>query len=149
MEIISAVALISINETFFVQLISFLVFIFILNRVMIRPLISTMEQRKEYLADVKTDIEKAGLDLDDLNQELDRRRLTVRKEADTAVHELEEEADHRAGEVTQAARLEIVALRQETEKKINQQLSDARAQLTGEVAAITTKIMETLLGRRL
>jgi F-type H+-transporting ATPase subunit b len=149
MEIISATALISINETFFIQLISFLVFLFVLNRVMIRPLVSTMEQRKEYLADVKTDIDKAKSNLDDFNAELDHQRLQVRKEADAAVLEIEEEADVRAAELVGAARSQITALRQETEKKVNQQLKDARAQLTGEVAAVTTKIMETLLDRRL
>ena len=38
MQIISNIALISINETLVVQLISFLIFLFIINRIMFRPL---------------------------------------------------------------------------------------------------------------
>ena len=72
MEIIATTALISINETFFVQLVSFLIFLYVMNRIMFRPLISTMDQRKEYLVDVKTDIENANSDLVNLNLELDR-----------------------------------------------------------------------------
>ena len=149
MEIISATALISINETFFIQLISFLVFLFILNRVMIRPLISTMDQRKAYLADVKTDIEKAKSDLENLNRELDRQHSQVLKEAHFSIQKLDDEADHRASELMESTRQQINQLRHETEEKVRQQLKATRAQLTGEVAALTTIIMEKVLHRRL
>ena len=53
MQIVSNVALISINETFLVQLISFLIFLFIINRVMIRPLRGVMREREEYVEKLK------------------------------------------------------------------------------------------------
>jgi len=49
MEIISNIALISINETVVVQMLSFLVFMFILNRIMIRPLRSSANDREIYI----------------------------------------------------------------------------------------------------
>ena len=149
MEIISATALISINETFFVQLISFLVFLFILNRVMVRPLIGTMDQRKEYLATVETDIDKAKADLESLTRALEKQRFKVLREADTAIHKLDAEADHRVAELLESARSQISQLRHETDEKIKQQLKATRAQLTGEVDALTTVIMEKVLHRRL
>jgi F-type H+-transporting ATPase subunit b len=149
MEIISATALISINETFFIQLISFLVFLFILNRVMIRPLISTMDQRKEYLATIHEDIDKAKSDLVNLNNDLDLQRAQVLKEANTSVQQLDEEADHRASEHIESARLQIVQLRKETQEKINAELKETRRQLVGEVDAVTVVIMEKVLHRRL
>jgi len=45
MQIVSNVALISINETMVVQLISFLIFLFVINRVMFRPLRESMHER--------------------------------------------------------------------------------------------------------
>lgn len=149
MEIISATALISINETFFVQLISFLVFLFILNRVMIRPLISTMDQRKDYLAAIRTDIDTAKSDLDDINHDLDKQRSQMLKEAHASVQKLDDEADHRASETIESARSQIAQLRKETQEKINSQLKEARSQLAGEVDAVTIAIMEKVLHRRL
>lgn len=149
MEIISATALISINETFFIQLISFLVFLFLLNRVMIRPLINTMEQRKDHFAEVKSDIDKAKSDLEQINQDLDLQRKHVLKEVDAVVKKLEDEADHSASEVMESARSQITALRHETENKVSQQVKEARQQLAGEVDAITTIIMEKVLHRSL
>jgi F-type H+-transporting ATPase subunit b len=149
MEIINATALISINETFFAQLISFLIFLFILNRVMIQPLIQTMEQRKDHFAIVKEDIEKANTDLDSITKDLDEQRKSVLKEADSVVKTLEAEANKSASEVMDAARSQITALRQETEQKVEAQIKAAREQLTGEVDAITTIIMEKVLHRSL
>jgi F-type H+-transporting ATPase subunit b len=149
MEIISATALISINETFFFQLILFLVFLFLLNRVMIRPLINTMEQRKDHFADVKNDIDKAKSDLEQINQDLDRQRKHVLKEVGSVVKQLEDEADHNASEVMESARSQITALRHETENTVKQQVKEARQQLAGEVNAITTIIMEKVLHRSL
>jgi F-type H+-transporting ATPase subunit b len=149
MEIVSANALISINETFFVQLISFLVFLFILNRVMIRPLISTMQQRDEHLTDVSSEIEKARLKLENVNRELDHQRAEVLKGAHAAVHALDAEADQRAARLVQEAQTHIVQLRNETEAAIGQQMKKARTQLTGEVDALTTTIMEKVLQRSL
>lgn len=149
MEIISATALISINETFFIQLISFLVFLFLLNRVMIRPLINTMEQRKDHFTEVKSDIDKAKSDLEQINQDLDLQRKQVLKEVDAVVKKLADEADHSVSEVMESARSQITALRHETENKVSQQVKEARQQLAGEVNAITTLIMEKVLHRSL
>jgi F-type H+-transporting ATPase subunit b len=149
MHIIYTTALITINETFFVQLISFLVFLYIMNRVMIRPLISTMAERKEYLANVNTEIGKAKSDLEKLNEDLDQERAEALAAANATVHKLGEEADDQASGVMHAAMRQISELRHETEKKVDQQLKDARSRLAGEVEALTTHIMEKALDRRL
>jgi F-type H+-transporting ATPase subunit b len=149
MEIVSATALISINETFFVQLISFLVFLFILNRVMFRPLINTIDQRKAHFADAKSEIDKAKSDLVNLNKELDRQRSRVLNEANAAIHKMEAEAEHQASEVMASGRQQISELRHETEEKVNQQLKEVRTRLAGEADALTTLIMEKVLHRSL
>ena len=149
MEIINATALISINETFFAQLISFLVFLFILNKVMIQPLSNTIAERKDHFEKVKDDIKKANADFEAINRDLDRQRKQVLKEADRVVKALEGEAEKISSEALNAARSQITALRQETEKKVAGQIKDAREQLAGEVEAVTTLIMEKVLHRSL
>ena len=59
MEIINTIALISINETLIVQLLSFLVFLFLINRVMIRPLRSVIDEREDFVTRVRKEIEDA------------------------------------------------------------------------------------------
>ncbi len=147
MEVVSANALISINETLFVQLISFLVFLFILDRVMIRPLVSTMQQRGEHLADLSQEIEKARLELGKINQDLDLQRAEAIREAHTAVSAITLDADERSSQLIQAAQAQIARLHQETDAAVETQMKAARAELRGEVDAITTTIMEKVLHR--
>lgn len=149
MEIISTIALISINETFFIQLLSFLLFLFVLNRVMFRPLIETINQRKDYLSGVQTDIEKAKSDLDELNRNLDEKRTQAIKEANAVIGAMDQEADHTSSKMIESARGRITQLRKETETKIDQELKSARAQLAGEVGTLTNAIMEKVLDRSL
>ena len=63
MEIISNIALISINETLIVQVVGFLVFLFVINRIMFRPLQSVMSDREIHIERVKRDIVEAQEDV--------------------------------------------------------------------------------------
>jgi F-type H+-transporting ATPase subunit b len=149
MEIIATNALISINETFFVQLGSFLIFLYVMNRIMFRPLISTISQRKEYIADFKEKILTGTEDLDRLSRDIDRERSNIVKEANKAVLSLEAEGGQRASEIVADVMQQISQLRHETDSRVKDQVQQVRQELTGEVDAITSTIIEKVLHRRL
>ena len=104
MEIIATNALISINETFLVQLVSFLIFLYLINRIMFRPLLSTMAQRDEHVDRIREDILTGKDNLDQLVRDLDDQRTQVIKEADAVVQSLEAEGDRHASELIEDAR---------------------------------------------
>lgn len=149
MEIIATNALISINETFFVQLVSFLIFLYVMNRIMFRPLLSTISQRKELISDFQKDIISGEEDLVRLGKDLDREQAKVIQEAQKVVLSLETEGDRRASDILEDVRQQISELRHETETRIIDQVRQARMELTGEVEAVTLTIMEKVLHRRL
>ena len=66
MQIISNIALISINETLIVQVISFLIFLYIINRIMFRPLRSVTAERENHIKGIQKDIVEAENKLDAL-----------------------------------------------------------------------------------
>jgi F-type H+-transporting ATPase subunit b len=149
MEIIATNALISINETFLVQLASFLIFLYVMNRIMFRPLLSTMEQRDEHLDNAKVEIQTGKVELTQLVTDLDARRTRVVHEADAMAKSLEAEGDRQASELIEAARLQIAAMRKETEAQVAGQVRQARREMAGEVGAVTVAVMEKVLHRRL
>jgi len=149
MEIIATNALISINETFFVQLVSFLIFLYVMNRIMFRPLLSTMAQRKEYLSDFKEKILAGKEDLDRLSHDLDREQTKIVKEAHKVALSLETEGDRHASEIVAEVMQQISELRHETESQVKEQVRQVRRELAGEVDAITLTIIEKMLHRRL
>ena len=99
MHIISNIALISINETLLFQLFSFLIFLFIINRIMFRPLQSVMDNRKKHMDKIQTDTVDAIKELESLTQNLKAQESEVRTEALELKREVEESGSRQAAEV--------------------------------------------------
>ena len=149
MEIISNIALITINATLFHQLVAFLIFLFIINRIMFRPLRSVMAERDGMIEKIKLDTVNAGETIERLNNELKERESKVRKEALKVQHELEEKGKQESAEILKSTLNEIELLRDKNEAAINAQIMEARKDLQKESDALALNIMEKLLDRRL
>ena len=89
MQIISNIALISINETLIVQLLSFLIFLFIINRVMIRPLRGVMSDREQHIVAIKSATVDAQKDLVEKTRLSQAKEDRLRAEALQFEHEME------------------------------------------------------------
>ena len=149
MEIISNIALISINETLIIQLISFLIFLFILNRVMFRPLRRIMAERIQHVDQVKQEIVKSESDLQYLIDQMTEQENTVRNEAFEINRQLEAGAKQEASQIFEQARKEIDQTRIDAQKTIQTQISAAQKQVQEESGILAVAIMESVLGRRL
>lgn len=149
MQIISSIALISINETLIVQLISFLLFLFIINRVMLRPLRKTMGERDSYVDKTRQDTIAAEVKLLDYTRQIEKRRDKVKSEAFAVIRELEEVGRTQAHEIFVSAGKEINALRENAEKEISAQIVEARKSIFAEAEPLAVRMMEHVLERRL
>ena len=149
MEIISNIALITINATLFHQLVAFLIFLFIINRIMFRPLRSVMAERENMIEKIKLDTMDAGETIERLKNELKERESKVRKEALKVQHELEEKGKQESAEILKSTLQEIELLKDKNEATINAQIMEAKKDLQKESEALALNIMEKLLDRRL
>jgi F-type H+-transporting ATPase subunit b len=148
MEIVSNIALISINETMVIQLISFLIFVFIINRVMFRPLQKTMNERDLFMDGIHQDIAVAQQRLDDVMKELKDRESGAQQEAMEVKNEIDAAAEKAAATVLSAAREEVTVLSQRTEVEVNAMLAAAAKNMETEARQLTVFIMEKVLDRR-
>lgn len=149
MHIISNIALITINETLFVQLLSFLIFLFIINRIMFRPLQNVMSERVNYMDKIKVDTVDTIQELEDLTKKLKVQETEVRIQAFELKRELEESGSAKSAELFASTRKEIEAIKEKAEMEVNVQLSEARKHIQEESEALAMNIMEKLLDRRL
>ena len=149
MEIISTIALITINATLFHQLVAFLIFLFIINRIMFRPLRSVMAERYGVIEKIKLDTTNAGDTIARLNDELKERESKVRKEALKIQHELEKKGNQESAEILKSTLQEIELLKDKNEANVKAQIMEARKHLQKESDALALNIMEKLLDRRL
>lgn len=149
MQIISNIALISINETLFVQLVSFLFFMFVINRIMFRPLRSAMQERDSYIEGLDQEIGETRKKMEDILKSLKKKEETVRREALDIRMGLEEDGSRKAVELHEELMKNISDLRQKTEADVTLQLAEARKHLQKESEVLAVTVMEKVLNRRL
>jgi F-type H+-transporting ATPase subunit b len=149
MEIIQTTALITINDTLWLQLLSFLAFLFVINRVMFRPVLRTMAEREDHLEAMHREIADTTSEMDRMLAEAAAVENRVRADAHRQRESLLNNGRAEAGQVLDAARDEIRRLRTETEARMARELTDARQHIEGESMKLATDIMEAVLERRL
>ena len=148
MQIVSNIALVSINETVFVQLISFLIFLFIINRVMIRPLRRTMSDRDQHIEKIQQEIKNQKSDLESLENEIGKKELSIKTAAFEIKQKIEDSGSHEAAVILSATRREIEALRKKTARDVESKVSDARKYLKQESERLVSDIIAKVLDRR-
>ena len=149
MQIINTVALISINETLIFQVIFFLIFLWIMNRILFRPLRRTMAEREDYIENIQKDIMNAQSQIKDLTKQIQKKEKAARYEAFKQQTKLEAAGNQQAEEILSSARKEMHALKEKNRKDIDAQISTARKHIQKESEDLAITIVETILHRSL
>ena len=148
MEIISNIALISINETLIVQVIGFLVFLFVINRIMFRPLRNVMSDREIHIERVKRDIIQAQKDVASITSQIQEQETATRQEAMALKDDLETNGSQQAKEIFASVKKEIVASSQKVQQEIAARIAEERQSLEKEAQALALNIIDKILDRR-
>ena len=149
MQIISTTALISINGTLITQVVSFLIFLFIINRIMVRPLNNSMTTRDDHIEKIKMDIVDAEKEMKSATLQLEERRSAIRTEAFGIAKDLEESGSKKADAIFASAQEEIAILIEKANKEVDAQIVEARKHLKAESEALAVNVMDKILDRRL
>jgi F-type H+-transporting ATPase subunit b len=149
MEIISTIALISINETLVVQLLSFLVFMFMLNRIMIRPLRNSAHDREVFIEKLSADISNSQAEMEAVTAQIESQEASARQAARNIQQEIVAQGSQEANSILNAAKQDVVALRQQTAAETEATLAKLRESLEKEAELVAVNFMEKALSRRL
>jgi len=148
MEIISNVALISINETLIVQVVGFLLFLFVINRIMFRPLRNVMSDRDIHIERVKRDITQAQKEVDSITGQIQEQETATRKEALALKDDLEAAGSQQAKEIFESVKKQITADREKIQQEIEVRLAQERQAVEKESQALALNIIDKILNRR-
>ena len=149
MQIIESIQLISINGTLLFQLASFLLFLFLINRIMIRPLRRSDGERKTHLDAIVDDIAEAQSTCDEIDRQMKQQENEVRKTASAIRDELETAGIDAANKLINKTMEEINGLKSRAKKENEAKLESIRAELESEAAAVANQMMISILGRRI
>jgi F-type H+-transporting ATPase subunit b len=140
--------MISVNATLFVQVIHFLLMVYIMNRLMLRPIMRQVDEREKHIVQAKQNAADMVVEADHLAE----KRVSMEKEARSRAGEeraaIRQEAAERAEQIFAQTRDEVAEIRARMDRDIEAQVSEATAVLNREVAAIAGDIVYKIAGRR-
>ena len=141
--------MISINATLVVQVIQFLILVFILNRLMFRPILKLVKERAEYIEKTKNEIENIELDTAQVRDEYLLRETNARKDAALERSRIRDTGIAHAEGFLNDSRKEVTSIRAEADSEAEEQLNKTRPLLQDEAEVLAEEIMERVIGRRI
>ena len=141
--------MISINATLFVQVIQFLILVFILNRVMFRPILKVIRERNRYIEKRRNDIGNLEEETIRLRDEYLSRKTDARKKAAQARSEIRNAGIAKAEEFESDSRKQVAVIKTEADKEAEAEVERTMPLLQGEAAALADEIIERVIGRRM
>jgi F-type H+-transporting ATPase subunit b len=148
MQVVENIALISINATLVVQLVSFLLFMVLFNRIMIRPLRTIMVERDRFVDNVKIEVVEAGKVFEEMQQQIQDQENDARQAASVSREELVAAGQQSVADALKKTRLEIGQLREAAQKDVDDTLAAARQQIQAEAEVLADHMVASLLSRR-
>ncbi|WP_028325552.1 hypothetical protein [Desulfatirhabdium butyrativorans] len=148
MEIINKVALITINETFFFQLLSFLLFMVIVTRVMFRPLQGVMNNRQTHIEKLKADVVDADQEVLRLTKAIAEQEAAAKAEAIEMRANIEHEGVAAGEAILFETQQKLAQEREKALEQVNQTIATIREQLQSEADALSVFMIEKLLDRK-
>ena len=141
--------MVSLDYSLIIQIVNFLLLIFILNRILYRPLLGMLDRRKRQFADSEAEIKRLQEMVD---QKMGAYEEKLRQAKAAAVEEKNEIIRRGAEEVkalNDAARSEIPALMEEFQTRLAGEVDTAKRILAGQSRKLSVEIAEKVLGRSL
>jgi F-type H+-transporting ATPase subunit b len=148
MEIVSQTELVSINATMLVQVLSFLIFLFIITRLMFRPLRRVIEDRSVAVQNLKREMALQEKQLVEISATLAKEEKSLKTEALLEAEQREASATQEAALLLGRARDDIITQQRKAAEEIRGRIDAARQQLASETEPLVLTIMEKILGRR-
>ncbi|MEW5736792.1 MAG: hypothetical protein AB1921_18250, partial [Thermodesulfobacteriota bacterium] len=131
------------------QVASFLIFLFIINRLAFRPLKEKIGEREGKITTLKTDVADMQSEMTRLSAEMAKQESATRKKATSLINKMKESAQTEAGAALSKSLERVTEMRNQSAARVQLELAEARKSLDAEAKAISMDIMEKVLGRRL
>ena len=139
--------MVNIDSTLFIQLVLFLLLIWILNQVLYKPLLRIMDRRKEILDKAQEEVKTVQETIDRRVAEYEEKIRAAKMEAMGQKGDLAKEGAEAAKAITDKAKAEIAVMMGEFQAKLEKELAAAREVLRNQSIRISSEIAEKVLGR--
>ncbi|HXM31729.1 MAG TPA: hypothetical protein VN919_06185 [Xanthobacteraceae bacterium] len=136
----------SLDGTFWVQLVNFVIFFAILSVVFLRPVGVAIRKRREYIEGVKSDYDRFSAEVRSLRADADAKRAAARREAEEALVKARAAADLEAAEISATFAERANATAAEARAVVESELRSAREREVELATALADQLLERALG---
>ena len=133
--------------TIFIQMITFLALVFILNVLLYKPLLSIIERRKKQLDELESEIKLFNESVDKRAAEYEEKLKLAKSNASELKKEIIKEGTDQAKKIVDAVRNEIPLMMQEFQQKMDKEIQIARQTLDSQSRKLSLEIAQKVMGR--
>ncbi|MBV8151468.1 MAG: hypothetical protein JOY59_07920 [Candidatus Eremiobacteraeota bacterium] len=133
----------SLDGTFWIQIINFFIFYAILNAVYIRPAAAALRKRRAYLDSVAAEYEAALRAQRDVRGQIESVRGEARREADQRIAGRRAEAQREADRIVIEGQAQAAKIAEDAHRSVEEELRMARR----DEDAVVADLAESLLSR--
>jgi F-type H+-transporting ATPase subunit b len=136
----------SLDGTFWLQLIDFAIFFALLNVLFIRPVSRAIVKRREYLNQLVSDYDSFQAQANALRRQAEQIRADARREAELKIARARADASNRAAELAAEYNARVQAIVAEAQQRALAELEKARANEEPLVAQLTGLMVDRAVG---
>lgn len=141
--------MIDIDSTLWLQLVNFLVLIFILNALLFKPILGIMEKRRQQFEGARDEVRGLHESVEKKMAEYEDAVRKAKQQAMEQKAELVKEGAEEARKIVDAVRGVIPKMMEEFQGKMNREIDEARGILKNQSQRLSLEIAEKVLGRSL
>ena len=136
------------DYTIFIQIVTFIALIYILNVLLFKPILSIIDRRKKQLEELENEIKLFNESVDKRAAEYEEKLKSAKANASELKKEIIKEGADQARKIIDAVRNEIPVMAQGVQQKMDKEIQAARQILNSQSRNLSLEIAQKVLGRR-
>jgi F0F1-type ATP synthase membrane subunit b/b' len=136
----------SLDGTFWFQLVNFAIFFAILNVVFLRPVGAAIKKRRAYIDGVQSDYERYQRQIDTLRSDADARRSAARRAAEETVAKARASAEKEAQTIVETENAQAHAIVEQARATVALEVQAAKAREPELSQGLAQQLLERALG---
>lgn len=141
--------MVSLDYTLFIQIINFLLIIFVLNLLLYKPLLKIIDKRDGQIEGAKAKVRSLDQQIEQMMAEYEEKLRKARQEAMRQKEAIQQSGAEEARRIVGAVSTEIAKAAAEFKLKVEKEKQEALSALKGQSEQIAVEISEKILGRSL
>ncbi len=139
--------MIEVDKTLLIQVVNFLVLMFVLNVILYKPIMKIMDSRQKRIDDANEEVRELDETVQEKVADYEERLRRARAEAMEQREAIKNEGTEKATEIIGQARAEVGEMIQGFKTKVAAEKEEARQVLHRQTRRIALEISEKVLGR--